>query len=95
MEAVDGEGWDAENEGAAEVPLALPCLYQRALWAAKDVATPTKPDEEALVMTVDEAGVMALYVAVARVVMTRHELLTQLKMMLKHLEKIDCFYLRV
>ncbi|KAG6956557.1 hypothetical protein JG687_00010531 [Phytophthora cactorum] len=50
---------------------------QRVLWAAKAVATPTKTDEEALVMAVDEASVVALYVAVAGVVMTMHELLTQ------------------
>ncbi|KAG2775638.1 hypothetical protein PC116_g3586 [Phytophthora cactorum] len=49
----------------------------RVLWAAKAVATPTKTDEEALVMAVDEASVVALYVAVAGVVMTMHELLTQ------------------
>ncbi|KAG2842804.1 hypothetical protein PC129_g5787 [Phytophthora cactorum] len=70
---------DLPNEGTAEVSLALPYLYQirRVLWAAKAVATPTKTDEEALVMAVDEASVVALYVAVAGVVMTMHELLTQ------------------
>ncbi|KAG6961285.1 hypothetical protein JG688_00009175 [Phytophthora aleatoria] len=42
----------------------LSLMGLRLPWVAKDVATPTKMGEETLVMAVDEAGVVAQYVAV-------------------------------